>query len=588
MKTIREDLSRGIAAFWRHRTAFALFGLVLGIGIWARFFQLAGHFTHTDDLGIAEYIFSGQARHNIFFLPQSLTNAPFQYLFTYFLISPSMGYLEILFWGRLSSCIAGCLALGVLAFFYYKYDKTSLAKAFFALTLLACSWENIAFAKQMHSYAIGVLAATLVFVLFITQLRDDGLDLKRAAVTGGVLALVSYMQYQALLFVPAFYLALFLFYICFAKSKIIAVRNLFLSGLLYLALVFPLWHFFLKLQYGAFAANARWALGASGQYGLDPALFRDLGTHGPEILRFFLKNLFVIFEAKTGFFPEAEPFFKLFSAGLFSLFLLGIVNFFISPNKKTRFLGLFFGLVLLTWWAMALYKQLPYGPSRHTLVLLPFFTVATAEGIEGLSRILRYLAEKELPAVWQQRILVGMGLLVIVLFLAYYGRFIEERKNPLIEKEICDVLAAYDVDVVFSDQRGFHLEYMKGYQKLAEEISQKKLSEIRTFAILTRYPAASVIARCEAYQNTFNVIALKNTVPPSLPILIREPCKDFHVVFEKKSESNITETFSRETQTSILTNRFYFYILSLDPEKKAIGEKLEKQGREERPLQPTR
>ncbi len=580
MMNIKECLANTGVMLRKHAAALGLFGFALGVGVWARFFQLTGHFGHTDDLGIAEQLFRGQAEHNIFFIPQCLTNAPFQYLFTYFLVSPSMGYLNILFWGRLPSCVAGCLALFVLVGFYRKYDKVSFSKAFFALALVACSWENIAFAKQMHSYAIGVLAAAIVFLLFVTQLREEGLDLKRAALIGGVLALVSHMQYQALLFVPAFYAALLLFYLFHTGPKAVTVRNLFFSGLFYVALIFPTWYFFLKSQYGAFAVNTKWALGAFGQYGLDPALFRDLGANGMTILRFYLGNLFVIFEAKTGFFPQAEPFFKIFSVGLFGLFLLGIVNFFTGPERKTRFLGIFFGFVLLTWWCMVPCKQLPYGPSRHTLILLPFFAVTAAEGIEGFSGIWRALSGKSFSAIWQQRILTGMGLVVIVLFLAFYGVFLKERKNPINEAEICAALEAYDVDEVFYDVRGFHLEYMRGFQKLYQMIKQKKIPEVRTFAFITRYPAASVLARCEAYQNAYNIAALRNpaAIPGVLPVLIREPCADFHVVFEKKLESDVTETFSRDIPINILMNRLYFYILSLDPGKKAIGEKLKKYG----------
>lgn len=561
---------------------FLLFGAVLGVGIWARFFQLAGHFTHTDDLGIVELLFRGQEAHNIFFVSQWLTNAPFQYLFTYFLVSPVMEYREILFWGRLPSCASGCLALGALLLFYRKFEKALSAKAFFAVALVACSWENIAFAKQMHSYAIGVLAAVLIFYLFVSQLREEGPDLKQAAVTGGALALVSHMQYQTLLFIPPFYLALFLFYVFHAGNKAIALRNLFFSFLFYGALIFPMWYFLLKSHYGSFAAQTQWALGAYGQYGLDRALFSDLGAHGIEILRFYLKNLFVIFAAKTGFFPQTAPFFKLISTGLSGLFAFGIVNFFIRQEKKTRFLGIFFGLVLVLWWGMVLYKQLPYGPSRHTLILLPFFAVTAAEGIEGLSGILHRLGGKELSAAWRQKILAGMGLLVITLFLAYYGKFLEERKNPLVEEEICEVLTAYDVDEVFYDERGFHLEYMKCFESMYEKLKEKKRSEVRTFAFLTRYPVSSVFERCDAYQNTYNIqafIGYSERGPKSGPVLIRRPCKDFHVVYEKTVDSGVTETFSPEPKADILINRLDFRILSLDPEKKAIVERLKNKKR---------
>lgn len=580
MTNLKEYLAHAGALLRKDKASLLLMGLVLGVGIWARFFQLTGHFAHTDDLGIVEQLFRGQAEHNIFFVPQCLTNAPLQYLFTFFIVSPSMGYLDILFWGRLPSCLAGCFALLALLYFYRKYDHPSVAKAFFALTLLAFSWENIAFAKQMHSYAIGVLAAVIVFLLFVTQLREEGFGFKQAAIVSGGLALASHMQYQALLFVPAFYAAFFIFYFFQGRGKGVAARNIFLSGLLYLALIFPMGYFFLKPQFRAFTANTQWALGASGQYGLDPGMFRDLGAQGLTILRFYLKNLFVIFEAKTGFFPQTEPFFKVFSIGFFSLFCFGIANFFIAPNRKTRFLGLFFGLVLLTWWIMVPCKQLPYGPSRHTLILLPFFAVTAAEGIEGVSGVLRRLTGKKISPVWQQRFLLGLGLLVAVLFLAYYGTFLAERKNPLVEKEICETLEAYDVDEVFYDARGFHLEYMKGFEKLYQKIKQKNISEVRTFAFITRYPFPSVQDRCEAYQTAYNIVALRGD-PGEFraggPVLIRQPCADFHVVYEKRIESDVTETFSRDIQINILINRLYFYILSLDPGKKSIGEQLQKQ-----------
>ncbi|MBU9888781.1 MAG: hypothetical protein KTQ49_02790 [Candidatus Omnitrophica bacterium] len=556
------------------RTWGALLGLVFVVGFWARFFQMTGHFAHTDDLGMVEQLFRGQAEGNIFFVPQYLTNAPLQYLLTFFLVSPSMEYLDILFWGRLPSCVAGCLALVTLFFFYREYDKTAAAKAFFALALVACSWENIAFAKQMHSYAIGVLAAAIVLLLFVRQLRETTFPLKQAALVAGGLALASHMQYQALLFIPAFYVALFL-HLLGAPQKTGGLRGWLMSGVLYLLLVFPMWYFFLRHQFGGFAVNTQWALGASGQYGLDPALFRDLGANGLTILKFYLKNLFVIFEAKTGFFPQAAPFFKAFSIGLFSLFLFGTVNFFMSSDKKHRFLGLFFGLVLLTWWIMVPLKQLPYGPSRHTLILLPFFAVTVAEGAEGISGVLRRWRRREIPAIWQQRVLIGLGLLVILLFLAYYGTFLKERKNPLVEEEICRTLEAYDIDEVFYDARGFHLEYMKGFGRLYQKIKQKRIKEVATFAFITRYPFPSIKDRCEAYQHAYNIVALRDYMPRSgdpEPVLIRRPCSDFHVVYEKRVESDVTETFSRDIKINILTNRLFFYILSVDPEKKAIAQ----------------
>lgn len=576
---LKEIFSKGKSVFQTHKSELLLCLFVLGVGIWARFFQMTDHFVHTDDLGIAEQLFRGQASNNIFFIPQYLTNAPLQYLFTYFLISPDMGYRELLFWGRLPSCVAGCLALGAMILFYRRYDRAAFGKFFFATALVACSWENIVFAKQMHSYAIGVLAAVMVFGLFVAQLRKETLDLKRAALIAGVLALVSHMQYQALLFVPAFYTALLIFYLFHAEDKTRCLRNLFLSGLFYGALIFPMWHFFLRPQYGAFAENTKWALGTSGEYGLSPALLGDLGANGIKILWFYLKNLYVIFESKTGFFPETVLWFKPMAAGLFSLFLLGVFNFIVSPEKKTRFLGLFFFLVLLMWWIMVLVKQLPYGPSRHTLILLPFFAVTASEGIEGFSWILRRWTRKELSVEGQRRLGLGGGLLIILLFLAHYGVFLEERKNTFTDEDICRPLEAFDAEEIFYDFRGFHLEYMKCFRKFHEGMKQKKIDEVRTFAFITRYPFPSVLSRCEAYQTAYNMGAAQyaQANPGSEAPLIRQPCTDFQVVYGRKKESDVVETFSKAIPLNILTNRFFFYILSVDPEKIAMASKIKEE-----------
>ena len=556
-----------------NKSAVLLFSLVLGVGFSARFWGLAWHFTHTDDLGILEYLFLGQAKHNIFYVTSYLTNAPFQYIFTYFLVSPSLDYRELLFWGRLPSCVMGCLALVMLVLFYREYDKRSPEKGFFAIAFVACSWENIAFAKQMHSYAIGVFAATILLFWLMTRVRKTFFSLRDAWSTSLVLALASHMQYQILLFVPAFYLTLLGAHWGNCCKKPVLLRNLFLSVAVYIGLILPMWFFFLKPQFFDFSRKIEWALGSSREYAFNWSVSRGLWGQVVYVSGFFLKNLYEIFESKMAFFPEASLFFKSVMAGLFSFFIFGVIDFFGNPDKKARSFGVFFGLLLLTWWGMAVFRGFPYGPSRYTLILLPFFAVTTAQGLEGLSKVLRTGIGKEIPELWRRRLWIGMGLLVLSIFLVCYGQFLKERKDPINGRELRAVFEAYDVDEVFFDKRGSHLEYLKDFMAFREKMDQKQTDEIRTFAFVTRYPARSPRQRCEECRDVYNYVGRKMILKDgkNVPVKIRQPCSAFYTVFETNVESNVTEGFSRKIKSAILTNRLYFCILSLDPEKKKLA-----------------
>ena len=571
-------MNRVIPAFLetlrRNKQAILLFGLVLGVGIFARFFQLDQYFTHTDDLGIFEYVFAGQAQHDIFFLPRHLTNAPFQYLFTYLLISPALDYRELLFWGRLPSCVAGCLALLVLVFCYGKDDKKSLAKGFFAIALVACSWDNIAFAKQAHSYAIGVLAVAILLLCLMRKGSAPFFSMKDAWVTALALAFASHMQYQTLLFVPAFYLALWVAQGRDPGTRYAVLRNLSFSAVFFLCLILPMWFFFLKTQYFVFPRMIEWAFGPAREYILDWNAPRNLLGQAVYAIRFFLGNLYVVFESKTAFVPESAPYFRFFSYTLFGFFLLGGGVFFTSPDRRARSLGVFLGVTLLTWWGVAAFRHFPFGPSRHTLILLPLFAVTVAEGAWAFSEFVTALVRKKIPRFSPGGMLLGMGGIVLICFAIHYREFLEERKNPVVENEIVKVLEAFGVEEMFYDKRGFHLEYIRDFREVYKKIQAKQVEEIKTFAFLTRYPAPSIISRCKEYQEIHRTLAWagkkkKGQSAPSRVFL--RPCQDFQVVYEKKVESDVSEGFSRKLRPKILANRLYFYVLSVDPEKKKLA-----------------
>ena len=163
--------------------------LLILAGSWVRWIDLAWHFSHIDDISplaqIVEQKRSGGF--DLFVVPSFSNNhqsstglpvgewslrpkggersskyvdgatgstrgestyAPFQFFFTTFLISPEQNYRDLLFWGRLPSCLFSILGLIALIIFYSKYAAKNSWAVISSVALLAFSWENIIFAKQ--------------------------------------------------------------------------------------------------------------------------------------------------------------------------------------------------------------------------------------------------------------------------------------------------------------------------------------------------------------------------------------------------------------------------------------------------------
>jgi len=539
---------------------FCMLGLVLVLGGWVRFWDLPHHFTNTDDLGIIEVTFEAQKAGNLFHLPTILTNAPFQYVLTYFLISEKMNYEQLLFWGRLPSCLFGSGALAVLLLFYFDFTRKQGTKAFLALVLLACSWEAIIFSKQTHSYSIGVLAATLLCLLFNDQMKRR--PQTSAIGLGILLALIASMQYQALIFLPAFLISLYLYHRPYAESQTALLKKLGVSAFVCGALFFPVWKFFLRIKADQFHTTLDWTLGPNREFAFPHLEAAPVFEAIFKTIWFYIKNFYFIFESKISFIPDDFFLFPAITLCLFMLFCLGVIHFFITPNRKTRYVGIFFGGCLLTWWILVPLKQFPYTPSRHTLILLPFFCITIAEGWDGLRRLLKK-ASLPYPRYLFDRLAIAAGISILFLFIPFYPHFLAERKNPIREKEVCGLIEKYKVDALLFDRRSLHLEYMPCVRTLADK--QDKPGEVRTFATVSRYPGVNAQERCGIFKQINNVGALDQLrATGTLPMVMKRDCPEFKTVYQKEVDTGVMEGFDRNLKADIYGNRLFFYILSLD------------------------
>jgi hypothetical protein len=147
----------------------------------------------------------------------------------------------------------------------------------------------------------------------------------------------------------------------------------------------------------------------------------------------FIKN-FTLFLNQRSLHSRRFLLFQPITLCLFALFCLGVIHFFITPNRKTRHLGLFFGGCLLTWWILVPLKQFPYTPSRHTLILLPFFCVTIAEGLDGLRRLFKKTSLKY-PRHLFDRGALAASLTILILFISFIRSSVE-RKNPIQKRSL--------------------------------------------------------------------------------------------------------------------------------------------------------
>ncbi len=532
-----------------------MIAVILGVGIYARCADLAWHFSNNDDLRGVRRILEGPVKaHPLFAIPETETNAPLQFIYTTLLVSPAQSYRELLFWGRLPSCIASILALFAMIYFYRRWDRTAQSGILIGLCLLAFSWENIAYAKQTYSYAIGVLAITLLLGFFAEVMEAGKVSLQQLLMLSLGCAILCNMQYQMHIFIPPFFLVLFFHQWKLRADKAALTLQFFLAGALFMLLMLPTWIFFLWPKLGSAA------LGAADPQ-LAPAI-SHLNTGAEklfEVLRFFIQNLYVVFQTKTGFAPEESFVFRAFSILLYAFFLLGCWSCAWSREEKKKLLFSFFFLSLAMWLGMTTAHKLIFGVTRHTLILLPLFCVMVGEGFCYLTEKIRVFLDD--PAVPETTRPAAMAAAVVLLavFLFHFGQFLEERRDPTDEKEILDVFYKYPPDVLIYSAQSFgfgEMKKLKAYtDKLQTDNSESGPEHI--VAWISRYaPTRKNFETCDETRALYNFKARQSARKLPFPY----PCNEYKIVYSIDKPSRVLTDFSRKFPQEMYSNSFFFYI----------------------------
>lgn len=539
---------------------------ILLVGSYARLTELSWHFTNVDDAGVAQTILQSKEKneHDLFAVQRVYNYAPLQFIFTHFLISPDQTYRDFLFWGRLPSCVIGILGLLAMILFYRRLYGLQNTKVFLPLALLAFSWENIAHAKQMHHYAAGVSAAAALLALLALNLKQKDYSLKRILLNSAVLALLSHAQYQIPIFIPAFFLTLFCHSLFAEKKKMALIGKWTVGGLTYLALVTPMWFFFLNARMQEFAGAPEWARGANYEFVLSFKEGASLSAKIVTAAAFFLKNLFLIFQSKIAFLPEISPFFPALIYFFYGLFALGAISFLDTKDEKKKFLGMFFGVLAVTWAVMVALHKLHFAPTRHSLILLPVLAVTISEGLGYCFEKLKQLHDYPWIKRAETSCAPALTVAVLILFCLYYGTFLKERRDPFVESEILEVLEKYQVDSLLVNMNTDNLMLMKDIRRYQDEVTSKSQTPYSSVAWISRRDIPYTAGQCEEVRQLYNMQLLAQAVRENKPPIIIPPCSDYRLVYSKQIDSDVQVDFSKFIKKNLYTNSFHFYVFKID------------------------
>lgn len=561
------------------RFVYGVIAAIIVIGIWARWTGLAWHFSHVDDIGVATTILDVResGKNPFLAVSQYWTYSPFQYIFTPLLIDTHQNYREILFWGRLPSCVFSSLALVAMAYLLKRLYGAKTHLWLLPLAVFTFSWESIIFAKQMSNYALGLLGVVILLILLVNHVgRGSHISWRRMGLTGFALGLLSSFQYTIIFFIPAYYFITYFFDLVKSRKFFpVTIKYLF-SVIVYGGVVYPLWYFFLSKWSDAGITD--WSRGEGDVFYFSPDAAAGLWAKVQYVFDFYVQNWYAVFRSQIGFFPEDAFLFEPVMIGLMAFFMIGLAGFFIPAlsvkKKEDRRIyfscGCFFVGMLLTWSVLVALNKLPLSPTRHTLVLLPVFALCIGQGVAIVAQgPVRFVQRKEL---WQTSFMGAMAILVAAVFLWRYPAFLSERRDALDEREIAEVIEKYNVDFLFPVEWMAQVEHMNTVTRAFTS----PINGIKRTAVMVRGPrpynriawlSHRIALTPQTYKEAQSQInyyildvnrRLKGLGLGQMPLL-RAPYNQYKVIFEKEIISDVELEFSQQTKNG--TNSLYFYIL---------------------------
>lgn len=447
---------------------------------------LKQHFTHIDDIGVAESLLIRNLDYrdncaeiedgnlpiivakifikdsekicklhislNRLSLVSSLwTYAPFQFYTTQYLLkrNASYSYDEIKLLGRLPSF--GFYIVGILCFFgltvgIFNREKYGAYIPWILMTLAALSLEQRIYAAQMESYSIGLLSnCVVIWCLFHLQPIQDRSFLKLGGISA-LLALAVAMQYQAILLVASGLIAIGLINLSHIfKSKFFLKFTFLVSSTV----------FFSYLLVGnvlGFSNRAvNWNAGINKEFLVSGSNIIERWFNFFNILSDnFFYNFYSIISGIELSSALANYFGFIFSA----LFLLGLTQLCLK-RKSLPFLFHLSFVYIAVYLLFVFFGKLTFSPTRHFLYYLPFILIVCGFGFQF---IMECLARIRLAPQIFLTIICCYCLVSIIKFDSFYNKRIDLITEELFSSQITKhqpsflLYDSFDIETLFIEK----------------------------------------------------------------------------------------------------------------------------------------
>ena len=381
-------------------------------------------------------------------VPMGWSYGPLQYVVSSFLFDPAMSLESILLVGRsvpvlffiLFILLASLLParLQVLG----KYEASVLV-----VVLVGFSWPHIINSLMMYNYQLGQLFAVIILHCMVLPKKSWSLTQK---ITCSLLVCVGCMaHYQLVVFIPGVFLGIIVSATGMPRNLKHLKRSVKFSlpfVISFAAFFIPFFYLFILPKLGNSVSYGR---GANGEY-----LFSELGEGNSNIadyIMFFPKNIFLIVTEAFSVSQVNSAFSMFLSIALFVVFVAGVYAFYSRPKISVQ-LKIYVSSSIVIYFALVLTGKLVFGPSRHSLVLVPFILLFLILGVELFVK--RHALFK--VSILSLSALVGGG------FIYGYANEKIELENSYVKfiNEIEEVLETYQVTHLIDYNNDQNLIYM--------------------------------------------------------------------------------------------------------------------------------
>ena len=536
-----------------------------------RYTLLDTHFSHCDDIVIANNLAlkSSNSFSEIINYAERIssftTYAPLQFILTGSISNSEMSYHDILFWTRLPSLIMTFLSFIIIIIISKQlYKKDFLCYSIIPIFIIGFSWEDIIYSIQSEPYTIGLLAVVILFYTFFFLLKKDVITKLTSISIGIILSILIFANYQVLFFLPGFFTALYFSYV--SKENQTLNDNSLVSSLVkkhlstltvamisfikdfYLALIIlcisfvKLFNLFLSRLTGK---GLNWNKGPNNEYFFDTSHLHGYWERIQYSIPFFIKNSIVTFNSIVSIAQTTSILNHIYVTIVFILFAIGIRSFYKSKQYlKKNFIYLFI-TTMLVWLVLIILKKITLSPTRHSLILLSFVIIFSAEGAY-------YLLQKVKNKTYLKQIISSSFILFFLLiFFSGHESIVKERLDKFHPKKIEAILKKYDVSEIYAYDWTSNLSIMK----YVSSNFYFKASKIGSSSYLSNTKNNRNILFITHRGRKLNDEIIKEfTISTN-----KDSLQDYEILFMENISSKIQIDFSDKTKNG--TNSLLYYII---------------------------